>query len=161
MGRWDIRFSINRPLKEVFEIYAQRDPWRWSDMRSVRWTSGEPWQVESRLRIEPNDSFGIIVDQVLTHFEPYRRVEFISHFGGITMTSQINFRALSDAVTEVYCQLEFIGTFSRIAGFAVGPAIEDGTRRFYEQLKRACENGMQNGPSETAANPLRMESGQE
>jgi hypothetical protein len=158
MGRSEIRFSINRPLKEVFEIYTQRDPWRWSDLRSVRWTSGEPWQLESRLRIEPNESFGIIVDQVVTHFERYRRVDFISHFGGITMTSQINFRALSDAVAEVYCQLEFIGTFSRIAGFAVGPAIEDGTRRFYEQLKRACENSTQHELPETAANPGRMES---
>jgi hypothetical protein len=115
------------------------DPWRWSDIRSVRWTHGEPWEVESRLSIEPANSFGVIVDQVITHFEPYRRVDFISHFGGVTMISQIVFRALDDEVTEVRSNLEFAGSFSRVAGLALAPAIEHGARRFYEFLKQECE----------------------
>jgi len=139
MGRSEIRTSIRRNLKHVFETYAQRDPWRWSDIRSVRWTRGEPWEVESRLRIEPANSFGVIVDQVLTHFEPYHRVDFISHFGGVTMVSQVVFHALSDDVTEVRSNLEFVGSFSRVAGLALGPAIEYGARRFYEFLKQECE----------------------
>jgi len=139
MGRSEIRTSINRNLKHVFETYAQPDPWRWSDIRSVRWTHGEPWEVESRMRIEPVNSFGVIVDQVVTHFEPYRRVGFISHFGGVTMISQVVFRALGDNVTEVRSNLEFVGTFSRVAGLALGPAIEYGARRFYEFLKQECE----------------------
>jgi hypothetical protein len=139
MGWSEIRTSINRNLKHVFETYAQPDPWRWSDIRSVRWTHGEPWEVESRLSIEPANSFGVIVDQVITHFEPYRRVDFISHFGGVTMISQIVFRALDDEVTEVRGNLEFVGSFSRVAGLALAPAIEHGARRFYEFLKQECE----------------------
>jgi hypothetical protein len=139
MGRSEIRTSINRNLKHVFETYAQPDPWRWSDIRSVRWTHGEPWEVESRLSIEPANSFGVIVDQVITHFEPYRGVDFISHFGGVTMISQIVFRALDDEVTEVRSNLEFVGSFSRAAGLALAPAIEHGARRFYEFLKQECE----------------------
>ncbi len=42
MGRSEIRTSINRNLKHGFETYAQVDPWGWSDIRSVRWTHGEP-----------------------------------------------------------------------------------------------------------------------
>lgn len=139
MGRSEIRTRINRNLKHVFETYAQVDPWRWSDIRGVRWTNGEPWEVESRLSIQPANSFGVIVDQVVTHFEPYRRVDFISHFGGVTMISQVVFSALDDEVTEVRSNLEFVGTFSRVAGLALGPAIEYGAWRFYEFLKQECE----------------------
>jgi len=161
MGRSEIRVTIDRPLKHVFDIYAQPVPWRWSDIRSVRWTSGKPWELESRLRIEPNDAYGVIVDQVVTHYEAYRRVDYISHFGGITMMSQVNFRALSDTVTEVDSQLEFVGTFSRIAGFALGPAIENGARSFYAQLKEECERAIPSpiDSGEPAANPIEMKSG--
>lgn len=140
MGRSEIRVTINRPLKSVFETYTQADTWAWSDIRSVEWTQGKPWEVESRMRIEPDNAFGVIVDQVLTHFEPYRRVDFISHFGGVTMMSQLNFRALSPEVAEIHSHLEFVGSFSRVAGFALGPAIESGARKFYQDLKRACES---------------------
>jgi hypothetical protein len=139
MGQSEIRTRINRNTKHVFETYAQPDPWLWSDIRSVRWTHGEPWEVESRLSIEPANSFGVIVDQVITHFEPYRRVDFISHFGGVTMVSQVVFSALDDDATEVRTHLEFVGSFSRMAGLALGPAIEYGARRFYEFLKQECE----------------------
>jgi hypothetical protein len=139
MGRAQIHCTIHRSLKDVFDIYTQSDTWSWSDIREVRWYGGRAWEVESRMHFKPNDSYGVTVDQVLTHFEPYRRIDFISHFGGVTMTSQLVFRALSDSVTELHGQLEFVGTFSRIAGFALGSAIESGARRFYEQLKRECE----------------------
>jgi hypothetical protein len=86
------------------------------------------------------------MDQVVTHFEPYRRIDFISHFAGITLLTQVHFRVLSDDQTEVHGKLEFIGTFSRMAGFAVGLALEQGTDKFYEDLKRACE---QQEPSES------------
>jgi hypothetical protein len=160
MGRSQIRCTIHRPLKEVFDVYTQPDTWGWSDMRNARWYSGKPWEVESRMRMEPSDSFGVVVDQVLTHFEPYRRVDFISHFGGVTLTSQIYFRALSDTVTEVRSELEFVGTFSRIAGFTLGPAIDGGTRRFYEQLKRECEREAagQSNDSESLPNPTEVRS---
>ena len=79
------------------------------------------------------------MDQVVTHFEPYRRIDFISHFAGITLLTQVQFRAFSDDQTEVHGKLEFIGTFSRMAGFAIGPALEQGTEKFYKDLKQACE----------------------
>ena len=139
MGRSEIRVTIARPLKVVFDTYTQPETWRWSDVRNLVWTHGKPWAVESRMRFEPRNSYGAIVDQVLTHFEPDRRVDFISHFGGITLLSQIEFRALGESTTEIRSQLEFIGTFSRMASLAVGPAIESGARKFYEDLKIHCE----------------------
>jgi len=35
--------------------------------------------------------------------------------------------------------LEFVGNFSRVAGFALGPAIDHGAQQFYDDLKRECE----------------------
>jgi hypothetical protein len=139
MGRFESRITIYRPLKVVFDTYTQPDTFRWADVRSVTWVRGKPWELESRMHIKTNDAFGTTMDQVVTHFEPYRRIEFISHFAGITLLTQVNFRALSEDQTEIQGKLEFVGTFSRMAGFAVGPALEKGTEKFYEDLKRACE----------------------
>ena len=139
MGRFESRITIHRPLKVVFDIYTQPDTFRWADVRSVTWVHGKPWELESRMHIKTNDAFGVTMDQVVTHFEPYRRIDFISHFAGITLLTQVQFRAFSDDRTEVHGKLEFIGTFSRMAGFAIGPALEQGTEKFYKDLKRACE----------------------
>ena len=143
MGRYEIRVTINAPLKTVFDVYTQPDTWSWSDIRRLTWTRGKPWEVNSRMEFEPKEAFGATVDQVIMHFEPYRRVDFISHFGGVTLLSQIHFESLLEDVTEISSKLEFIGTFSRVAGMAIGTTIENGTRKFYELLKRACETPRQ------------------
>lgn len=139
MGRSETRITIARPLAQVFSVYVQPEPWQWSSIRNVRWTRGKPWEVGSRLQMEPENSFGVVVDQVLTHFEVNRRVEFISHFGGITMQSHVIFHALSEQSTEIESRLEFVGTFSRVAGLAVESTIEAGARQFYQELKAECE----------------------
>lgn len=139
MGRSEIRVTINRPVKTVFDVYREPDTWSWSDIRSLSWTQGKPWEVESRMHFEPDQSYGATVDQVITHFEPYRRVDFISHFGGITLLTEVHFRSVAENETEIHTRLEFIGTFSRMAGLAVGSLIEKGARKFYEDLKRECE----------------------
>ncbi len=91
------------------------------------------------MEFEPKESFAATVDQVIMHFEPYRGVDFIGHFGGVTLLSQIHFKSGSEDVTEISSKLEFIGTFSRVAGVAIGTTIENGSRKFYELLKPACE----------------------
>src|SRR5579864_1275085 len=139
MGRFESRITIDRPLRTVFDVYTQPDTFRWADVRGVTWVRGEPWELESRMHIKTNDAFGVTMDQVVTHFEPYRRIDFISHFAGITLLTQVHFRALSDYQTEIHGKLEFVGTFARMAGFAIGPALEQGTEKFYKDLKRACE----------------------
>jgi hypothetical protein len=139
MRSFEIRVTIDRPLATVFTVYTQPDTWAWcSYLRTVRWVRGRPWEEESRLQIEV-DGPGGTIDQVLIRFEPYRRVDFLSHFSGVTLESRINFRPLSDDQTEINVQLEFVGVFSRIAGFAIDKAIERSTRLFFEDLKRTCE----------------------
>ena len=139
MARFEIRVTINRPLSEVFDIYTQPDAFRWTNLRSIRWASGRPWKVGSRLRIELDDAYGTPVDQLLTDFEPDAFVAFISHFGGITMQSQVHFRAISRTQTEIEAHMEFIDRFSRISSLPLGSSIEQATRQFYDDLKRECE----------------------
>jgi hypothetical protein len=138
MGASLIRVAVDRPLATVFAVYTQPDTWSWcSYLRSARWVRGRPWEEESRLHIEIDDNTD--VDQVLMHFEPNQRVDFISHFAGVTLQTRVTFRAVSELETEIETQLEFVGVFSRIAGFAIDKAIHESTRKFFEDLKRECE----------------------
>ncbi len=139
MARLEYRVTIDRSVQVVFAVYTQADLFGWSDMRRARWVRGQPWQAESRMRIEPSGSYGVVMDQVLSRIDPGKRVDLIAHFGGVTLITQVYFRAISENQTEIESHLEFVGTFSRIAGFALGPAIESGAHRFYQQLKAECE----------------------
>jgi uncharacterized membrane protein len=140
MSSLEVRVLVNRPLAAVFAVYTQPDTWRWcSYIRNIRWAYGRPWEEESRLQIESDSPVTVVVDQVLMHFEPNRRVDFLSHFGGVTLQTEVNFRALAENETEIHVRLEFVGVFSRIAGFAIETAIERRTRQFFEDLKQACE----------------------
>jgi hypothetical protein len=101
MRSFEFRVEINRPLAAVFAVYTQADTWQWcSYIRNVRWLRGKPWEEHSRLRIEPDDKGGGSVEQVLMHFEPNRRAEFLSHFAGITLQTRVTFQAVSGSVTE-------------------------------------------------------------
>ncbi len=139
MRSFEIRVVVNRPLAAVFAVYTQPDTWRWcSYLRNVRWVQGRPWEEESRLQIEIDGPVRT-VDQVLKRFEPNSRVDFLSHFGGVTLQTEVYFRPLSENETEIRVQLEFVGVFSRIAGFAIETAIQRSTQLFFDDLKQACE----------------------
>ena len=142
MGRFQILVTVDRPLAAVFAVYTDTDKWRWcSYILDARWVRGEPWVEESRIRIHTDGAIGSTVDQVLTAYEPNRRVDYISHFSGITLETRVTFRPLSDQQTEIRGEMEFVGTLSRIVGFAIEPAIERSTLQFFEDLKRECERG--------------------
>lgn len=140
MGRFEFRVAIDRPLIDVFAVYTDIDNWKGSSfIADVRWVKGKPWVEESRMQIVTDGHIPATVDQVLMRFEPGRRADYISHVSGITIETRVLFRALSNRETEIEVQVEFVGTFSRIVGFAVEPAIERPTRQFFEDLKRLCE----------------------
>jgi hypothetical protein len=60
--------------------------------------------------------------------------------------------ALSDQETGINARLDFVGVYSRIAGFAVGPVLERRTRDFFDDLSRECQKRVQRRQSR-AANP--------
>ena len=140
MGYFEIRVTIDRPLADVFAVYTDTRNWQWSSVfREVSWVKGTPWVEESRMRLITAGPITSTVDQVLTHFEPSREVAYISHFAGITLETRVSFRPSGDRATDIHGRMEFVGTLSRMAGYAVGPAMERSTRQFFDDLKAECE----------------------
>ena len=164
MGHFDFRALVNCPLQTVFAVYTDTDAWyRCTSVREVKWV-GRPWEQGSRMRVTSQTMISQTMDQVLLHFEPERRLTYLSHFFGITLETRLSFRAIPGGKTQIQVRGEFIGVASRSFGFAFGPAIEGGSRDFIENLNRECERvasvgAQQRVPTElkgrTAANPIR------
>jgi hypothetical protein len=160
MGYFEIRVTVDRPLATVFSGYTNLEMWKGSPhILDAEWVQGTPWEEGSRIRLKISGPAGSTVDQVLTHFETNREVAYLSHFSGITMESRLSFRAISSEETLVHGRMEFVGALSRVVGFAVGPAIERGTKQFFEDLKMQCERfvpseGLTEGLSEPSPESL-------
>ena len=137
----EIRVVANCPVETVFATYTQPEAFGWcSYIRKATWARGKPWEVNSRLLIQAENPSGGKIDQVLMHFEPERRVDFISHYAGITLQSRIMFLAMSDRQSEIHAHLEFVGVFSRMAGLAMEKLVERKTRQLLEELARTAES---------------------
>jgi Polyketide cyclase / dehydrase and lipid transport len=140
MGCFEIRATVNCPVATVFSVYTDTDAWRrCTVVTDVQWVMGKPWDEGSRMRVRSGGVVPTSSDQVVLHFEPNRRVAYMSHFFGITLETRLTFRAISDHATEIHMRGEFVGAASRTFGFALGPAIERGTLAFVEALNRECE----------------------
>ena len=139
MGHFDFRFLLNCPLPTVFAVYTDIETWvRCTSVKEVQWI-GRPWEQGSRMRVTSETMIRQTMDQLLLHFEPQRRIAYLSHFFGITLETRLGFRAVSDVKTELQVRAEFIGVASQTFGFALGPAIQHGTREFIENLNKECE----------------------
>lgn len=139
MGFFEFRVPARCPLASVFATYTDTDAWvRSTEITKVEWV-GTPWREGSRIRIKEYGNIRDTIDQVLLHFEPPRSVAYLSHFFGMTLETRLTFQAISDQETEIQVRGEFVGTASKVFGFALGPAIERATRVTMEGLSRECE----------------------
>jgi len=139
MGFFEFRIPAKCPLATVFATYTDTDAWvRSTEISRIEWV-GNPWQVGSRMRIKEYGNIRDTIDQVLLHFEPPRSVAYLSHFFGMTLETRLTFQAISDQETEIQVRGEFVGTASKVFGFALGPAIERATRVTMEGLRNECE----------------------
>jgi hypothetical protein len=139
MGHFDFRSFLSCPLSTVFSVYTDTDAWcRCTNVKKVQWL-GKPWVQGARMRVTSEAMITQTMDQVLLRYEPERRLTYLSHFFGVTLETRLSFRAISDFETEIHVRAEFVGVASRTFGFALGPAIEQGTRAFIENLNKECE----------------------
>jgi hypothetical protein len=136
----EYRLVLQCPLATVFSIYTDTE--RWCNRGSVddlQWVHGIPWQEGSRIRVKIKEPLPLVVDQVLVHFEPDREIAYTSHVFGMTFHTRLTFSVLSARETEIQIRMEAVGTSWRLFGFAIEPAIEKNTLRFFDDLKRDCE----------------------
>ena len=156
MGFFEFRVLVKCPVATAFAIYTDTDAWqRCTVVTGVEWI-GNPWEEGSRMRVKSQGVVPVTSDQVLLHFESPSRIAYMSHFLGITFETRLTFLAASDQETQIHFRGEFVGAGSRTFGFALGPAIERGTRDFMEGLNRECERvaALQlqpNRPAQTSA----------
>ena len=149
MQSFEFQIVLNAPLKTVFAIYVDTDRWRNRNLfGDIRWVQGTPWEEGSRLRIETRSPIPSTIDQVVQHFEPHRKVVYLSHVFGITCETQVRFTPVSEKETAIHVGMHLVGATSRALGFALEPAITKATKGFFEELKRDCEWAAREGSSQ-------------
>ena len=140
MKSFAFQIVLNCPLEKVFGIYLDTDRWRNRNLfGDIRWVQGAPWEEGSRLRIETRVPIRSTVDQVLQHFEPNRKVVYLSHVFGVTCETRVAFASVSADQTAIDVGMQLIGITSRSLGFALEPAILKATKGFFEELRKECE----------------------
>ena len=137
---FEYRYLLACPLPTVFAIYTDTNRWcSRGFVDDVSWVQGEPWKEGSRIRVKISEPVSAVVDQVLAHFERDRELAYISHVFGMTFSTRLTFRAISEEQTEIYVFMEVVGIPWRLFNFAIEPTIDKTTRRFFEGLTRDCE----------------------
>jgi hypothetical protein len=140
MQSFEFQVVIDCPLETVFSIYTDIDRWRNRNLfGEIRWVQGEPWQPESRLRIETLHPIRAAIDQVVQKFAPNENITYISHVLGITCETSVVFIPAGPNQTAITVGMHLVGTVSRALGFAIEPVIEKATKEFFEDLRKECE----------------------
>jgi hypothetical protein len=148
MQSFEFQVVINCPLETVFSIYTDIDRWRERNLfGDIRWVQGEPWQSESRLRIETRHPIRATIDQVVQKFVPNENITYISHVLGITCETRVVFIPAGPSQTAITVGMHLVGTVSRALGFAIEPAIEKATKGFFEDLRKECETAVRRAAS--------------
>jgi hypothetical protein len=140
MESFEFQVVINCPLETVFSVYVDIDRWRNRNLfGDIRWVQGEPWQPQSRLRIETLRPLRATIDQVVQKFVPNENITYISHVLGITCETSVVFVSAGPKQTAITVAMHLVGTVSRALGFAIEPTIEKATKGFFEDLRKQCE----------------------
>ena len=113
----------------AWKVFSDWRRWsRFSDFYgNIRWLSGEPWMVGSRLQIELVRPVRTTVDHVITVCSPRDCVAWIDHFKGYTMEQWVVFEALGEGGTRVRTWAELVGPTS-----AEGVPVRDTVKNFIE-----------------------------
>src|SRR5215472_3678693 len=113
----------------AWKVFSDWRRWsRFSDFYgNIRWLSGEPWMVGSRLQIELVRPVRTTVDHVITVCSPPDCVAWIDHFKGYTMEQWVVFEALAEGGTRVRTWADLVGPNS-----AEGVPVRDTIKHFIE-----------------------------
>jgi hypothetical protein len=136
------------PVDLAWDIFA--DWAHWPQFASgtygeVRWTSGEPWQAGSRMRIEILRPVHTHVDHVILVCVPMKRVAWIDHALGTTLEQWVYFEQLAAGGTRVHTWAEFTGIATVIAGRPLKRVIQDFIQTWYENYAAECDRRAAHG----------------
>jgi hypothetical protein len=125
----------------AWQVYSDWTLWpKFSDQYGeVIWTSGQPWEKGSRLRIEILRPVHVHVEHVIKVCVPAKRVSWIDHALGTTLEQWAFFEPLINGGTRVHTWAEFTGIAQIIAGRPIKRVIMDFIVSWYDKYRDECD----------------------
>ena len=125
----------------VWKLFSDWRRWQqFSDFYgAIRWISGKPWVVGSRLRIDLVRPIRTSVDHVITVCSPGECVAWIDHMMGNTMEQWLVFEPREQGGTQVHTFAELVGPTSAGAVRALRAAIKSFIELWYSRFCRECD----------------------
>ena len=125
----------------AWKVFTDWGRWpRFSDVYGeIRWLSGTPWKVGSRLRIELVRPVTATVDHVITVCSPPECVAWIDHALGDTMEQWVVFEALTGGGTRVRTWAEVAGPTTEVDGHPVAELLRDFIESWYSRFCEDCD----------------------
>lgn len=143
-GKAEQHVSIAAPVDHVWRTFLEVD--RWSEYSGVyefvRWNTGSPWRVGSTFHARMQWPISLTVTHVIMTVDPEREVRWLVHAIGMVVERCIHFIPVGDS-TEISSTAIFFGTQTQQLPGEVGELMQQFTRRFYNDLKAACESSWQ------------------
>jgi hypothetical protein len=126
----------------AWRVFTDWQRWRrFSDFYGgIRWLSGVPWQVGSRLQIELVRPARTTVDHVITVCTPPHCVAWIDHALGNTMEQWVVFESLASGGTRVRTWAEVVGPTAELEGKPVGDLVRAFIELWYTRFCSDCDN---------------------
>jgi hypothetical protein len=125
----------------AWQVFSDWRRWqRFSDFYGdIRWLTGRPWSVGSRLRIELVRPVKTTVDHVITVCSPGECVAWIDHALGNTMEQWVILEPREDGGTSVQTWAEVAGWASTIAGVPIRCILKSFIELWYSRFCRECD----------------------
>lgn len=125
----------------VWKLFSDWRRWRrFSDLYGdIRWLSGKPWVVGSRLSIELIRPVRITVDHVITVCSPGECVAWLDHALGNTMEQWVVFEPRQQGGTQVHTFADVIGPTSTVGGHPVREVVKSFIELWYRRFCRECD----------------------
>jgi hypothetical protein len=130
----------NRNL--AWKLFSDFRRWRrFSDFYGeIRWISGVPWKVGSRLRIELVRPVRTTVDHVIIACSPGEHVGWIDHALHNTMEQWVVFEPRVGGGTRVHTWAEVVGPTTTVGGRPVREVVKSFIELWYSRFCRECDS---------------------
>jgi hypothetical protein len=124
---WKI-FSDHRNWTKFIDAYA-----------SIRWISGTPWAVGSRLRIDLARPLRMPISRVITMCRPAESVAWIDHARGSTVEEWVVFEPQPDSGTYVRTWAMIIGSRPKVAGEPFIHFVQNFLKLWFDGFCKECD----------------------
>jgi hypothetical protein len=141
MVRVEHSASTSADTDLAWKIFTNIFLWRrFADVYGdIEWSSGAPWRVGSRLKIEIIHPLKTTVDHVITVFAQPRCIAWIDHGMGNTMEQWVQFEPAENGGTRVTTWAEITGPTKTVAGLPIKEFLQDFVSGWYDLFCAECD----------------------